>query len=127
MEQRQKQRHGCLTAWLIFIIIGNALSSLVYFLIDPSFFKKHGLEITKEEMIIIGFLGIINLSFAIGLWFWKKWAFFGFALSGLLMFFTNLNKGLDLASASLGLVGVLLLFSILQMKQGEKSGWEQMD
>ncbi|MGV9003836.1 hypothetical protein [Flavobacterium sp.] len=123
----EKKRHGCLTAWLIFMMIGNALSSLIYFIISPKLLEPQGIVMTKEQMILLGFLGIINLAFCVGLWYWKKWAFYGFAISGSMMFLTNLNLGTDLVSASLGLVGVLLLFSLLQMKKGEKSGWEQLE
>ncbi|HQA74726.1 hypothetical protein, partial [Flavobacterium sp.] len=80
-----------------------------------------------EQMVLLGILGFINLSFAIGLWYWKKWAFYGFALSGFLMFITNLNMGMDFVSSALGMVGVMLLFSILQMKQGETSGWDNLE
>lgn len=123
----EKKRHGCLTAWLIMLMVANSLSALVYFIIDPKLLETQGIFMGKEQMILLGFLGIINLSFAIGLWFWKKWAFYGFAISGGMMFLTNLNLGTDAVSASLGLVGVLLLFSLLQMKNGETSGWEQLE
>jgi len=123
----QKQRHGCLTAWLILMMIGNALSALIYFAINPKLLEPQGIIMTKEQMILLACLGIINLSFAVGLWFWKKWAFYGFAVSGFLMFLTNLNMGTDIVSASLGLVGVLLLFSVLQMKKGKTSGWENLE
>lgn len=126
-ENAQKQRHGCLTAWLIMMMIGNALGSLAYLILEPKALLEHGLTLTKEQMILMAVLGFINLSFAIGIWFWKKWAFYGFAISGFLMFLTNLNMGADVVSSALGMAGVLLLFSILQMKQGETSGWENLE
>ncbi len=123
----QKKRHGCLTAWILLMITGNSLSALAYFILDPKALESQGIIMGKEQMILFGLLGLINLSFSIGLWFWKKWAFYGFAVSGFLMFLTNLNMGADVVSASLGLIGVLFLFSLLQMKTGETSGWEQME
>lgn len=123
----QKQRHGCLTAWLILMMIGNAISTLAYLVLDPKALENQGVTMTKEQMIILAFLGILNLSFAIGLWFWKKWAFYGFAISGFLMFLTNLNLGVDIISSAFGLVGVMLLYTILQMKTNDKSGWDNLE
>lgn len=123
----QKQRHGCLTTWIILMMIGNVFSSIAYLVLEPKILEEQGVIMTKEQMIILAFLGVVNLSFAIGLWFWKKWAFYGFAISGVLMFLTNLNLGTDIISASLGLIGIMILFSILQMKNGEKSGWDNLE
>jgi hypothetical protein len=122
-----KQRHGCLTAWLIMMMIGNAFVSLGLLVLDPKLLQEQDPTMTKERMLLLAILGTINFSFAIGLWFWKKWAFYGFALSGFLMFITNINMGVDALSAALGLVGIFLLYSILQMKQGETSGWENLE
>lgn len=126
-ENKQKQRHGCLTAWLLMIIIGNAFISLLLLVVDPKLIQQQDNTMSKEKMVLLAILGLINITFAIGLWHWKKWAFYGFALSGFLMFITNLNMGLDIVSSALGLVGVFLLFSILQMKQAEISGWENLE
>lgn len=126
-DKAQKKRHGCLTAWLIMMIIGNALGSFAYLILEPNVLANEDIIMTKEQMVLLGILGFINLSFAIGLWYWKKWAFYGFALSGFLMFITNLNMGMDFVSSALGMVGVMLLFSILQMKQGETSGWDNLE
>ncbi|WNM18458.1 hypothetical protein [Flavobacterium capsici] len=122
-----KQRHGCLTAWLILMMVANALNSVVSFIVDPSFFKPQGIDITKEELIIGAILSIFSLGFAIGLWFWKKWAFYGLALSSTLMFFTNLNKGLDVMTSSLTFAGLLILYTILQIKKEDTSGWDNLE
>ena len=78
-------------------------------------------------MTLLCLVSLINIIFAVGLWYWKKWAFFGFALTAVLMFITNLNMGIDIASAALGLIGIMLLFLVLQIKQNEKSGWENLE
>jgi hypothetical protein len=126
-ENTPKQRHGCLTAWLIMMMIGNAFISLTLLFIDPKLLQQQDSTMTKEKMLLLAILGIINISFAIGLWYWKKWAFHGFALSGVLMFITNVNMGQDVFSSALGLIGILLLYSVLQMKQGDTTGWENLE
>jgi hypothetical protein len=122
-----KQRHGCLTAWLIMMMIGNASAALLYLLSEPKQLPNSPIELNSTTMILLSLLSLFNLCFAFGLWYWKKWAFYGFALTASLMFFTNLNMGIDIASASLGMIGIVLLYLVLQIKSNEKSGWENLE
>ena len=78
-------------------------------------------------MTLLCLVSLINIIFAVGLWYWKKWAFFGFGLTAVLMFITNLNMGIDIASASLGLIGIMLLFLVLQIKHNGISGWDNLE
>lgn len=122
-----KQRHGCLTAWLILMMIGNAATALIYLLTEPKQLPNSPIELNRTTMTLLCLVSLINIIFAVGLWYWKKWAFFGFGLTAVLMFITNLNMGIDIASAALGLIGIMLLFLVLQIKQNEKSGWENLE
>ena len=122
-----KQRHGCLTAWLILMMIGNAATALLYLLAEPKQLPSSPIELNRTTMVLLCLLSIINLSFAVGLWYWKKWAFFGFTLTAVLMFFTNLNMGIDIASAALGLIGIVFLYLVLQIKHNGISGWDNLE
>jgi len=57
---------------------------------------------------------------------WKKWGFWGFALSSLIVFAVNLAVGLNITSAILGLVGVAVLFGVLHIDK-ENKGWTQLE
>jgi hypothetical protein len=122
-----KQRHGCLTAWLIMMMIGNASAALLYLLAEPKQLPNSAIQLNSTTTSLLCLVALINLSFAIGLWFWKKWAFRGFILTGILMFFTNLNMGIGIANASIGLFGVIVMIFVLQIKRDGKNGWENLD
>jgi len=62
-----KERRGCLTYWLLYALL------IIYFAL--SFFSN-------TQWIRIASLGItvFQIIFIIGIWLWKKWAAFGYAI-----------------------------------------------
>jgi len=125
-----KQRHGCLTAYLIFMIIANSLVTLVY-LPRPNYqlilFDIVHLYWTRAfvwPVLIVA--GIFNVVCAVALLRWKKWGFWGFAVSSVIIFFVNLFIGLDIWPALVGLLGLPILYGVLQIGKEDK-GWPQLD
>jgi hypothetical protein len=121
-----KQRHGCLTAWLILMIVVNSLAALVY--IFASGVIKHGLPNAPAWAFpALAVLGIIaNVVFAIALFQWKKWGFLGFVGTSILAFVINLILGLNIVQVLFGLLGVLVLYGVLQIGE-DKKGWTQLE
>jgi hypothetical protein len=70
--------------------------------------------------------GVFNLVCAIALFKWKKWGFWGFSLSACVVLFVNLAIGLSPAQAFGGLVGVAILYGVLQIGKTDK-GWPQLE
>lgn len=105
----------------------NAATALLYLFAEPKQLPNSPIELNRTTMVLLCLLSVINLSFAVGLWYWKKWAFFGFTLTAVLMFFTNLNMGIDIASAALGLIGIVFLYLVLQIKHNGISGWDNLE
>lgn len=122
-----KQRHGCVTAWLIFMIIANALSALAYLLMGDEISEASVEPIPDSIMFVLIGIGIANLIFAIMLLQWKRWAFFGIVGSSLVTLFINLSIGISIGASLLGLVGVGILYAILQIKQEGKTAWENLE
>ncbi len=120
-----KQRHGCLTAWLIVMILANGFTAVI----TP-------LTVSSIQQAIPGFptwivwpialLAILNVVFAIALFNWKKWGFFGFLVNSLIAFGLNLYAGIGVPQAVLGLVGIAFLYGVLQIG-GERKGWTQLE
>jgi len=75
---------------------------------------------------VLGILSVLNLVCAIGLFQWKKWGFYGVCVSSVIAVVVNLAIGLPPASALFGLVGIAILYGILQIGQ-ENKGWTQLD
>jgi hypothetical protein len=120
-----KNRHGCLTAYLIVMIIANSLTGLLY-VFGADAIKQRLPNMPNWAFPVLIAMAIINLVCAVALFRWKKWGFWGFALSSLVVFAVNLAIGLSITSAILGLFGVAVLFGVLHIGK-ENKGWTQLD
>ena len=120
-----KQRHGCLTVFLVVMIIANAVTALVYILAGTSLRQSLG-NLPGWALPVLTVLGIFNIVCAVALFQWKKWAFWVFLASAVITFAINLSIGLGIGQSVLGLVGIAILYWVLQMG-GEKKGWTQLE
>ncbi len=119
-----KQRHGCLTAWLILSIISNAFTALLY-LINLAGSGNLG-NIPVWALILLIILSAFNVICAILLFKWKKMGFWGFCISSVLVMIVNLALGLQVYLVLLGIVGVAVLYGVLQIGK-ENKGWPQLE
>jgi len=120
-----KNRHGCLTAWLVVMIFANSAGALMYLLgseaIRKSFPNMPGWAFS---VLIVG--SLFNLVCAIALFQWKKWGFWGFCATSVVALVVNLSIGLGIGPSLAGLVGVLLLYGVLHIGE-ENKGWPQLE
>jgi hypothetical protein len=112
----QKQRHGCLTAYLIFAIIVNSAAALYYI------FEGLAVFIIGAIFIIVV---IFNIVCFIALFKWKKWGFWGFVVSAIVALCLNFYIGFGPVSF-FGLIGIAVLYGVLQIGK-ENKGWPQLD
>ena len=112
----KKQRHGCLTAYLIFAIIVNSAVALWYLL--------EGL-VEYDIGAILVTLTIFNIVCVIALLKWKKWGFWGVVGLTIVGLFLNLYIGLG-PQSFLGLIGIGVLYGVLHIGE-ENKGWPQLD
>ncbi len=56
----------------------------------------------------------------------KKWGYWGFAVSSIVAFSVNLASGLGVGQSLLGLLGLALLYGVLQIGK-ENAGWSQLE
>ena len=117
-----KQRHGCLTTWLIFMIIANALSAIVY-LTDPDMVQPGASE---WMFLLLAFVGAFNVVCAIALLQWKKWGFYGFCLMAVIACFINISMGLGIISIIYAPIPVGVLFGMLNIGK-EKKAWPRLE
>lgn len=120
-----KQRHGCLTAFLVFSIILNALVSSMN-LFAGSMIRQGYPDMPGWALPVLGIAGIFNIVCLIALFRWKKWGFYGAAALAVLAFIVNLVVGLKIMQAFMGLIGIAMLYGVLQIG-GEKKGWTQLE
>jgi hypothetical protein len=123
----QKQRHGCVTAWLILIIVLNSLTALLY-LLGGNFIRQNlPSEVPTSMMILLAVLAALNVVFAVLLLTWKKIGFWGFILTSLAAVAINLSLGLGIAQSLIGLLGIVILWAVLQIKQNDVSAWKNLE
>ncbi|MEI8201909.1 MAG: hypothetical protein WCH34_02785 [Bacteroidota bacterium] len=121
-----KQRHGCVTAWLAFMILVNALIALMYLFSSEDFQMVLPNGISQPVLISLIILAIANVGFAILMLMWRKLGFYGFIITSVCALVLNLHIGIGILQSFFGLIGVGILFGILQIKQGNMSAWQQL-
>ncbi len=117
-------RHGCLTAYLIFIIIVNSALALTY-LLGSSYIQGQGAKMPAWAFWALALCGVINVVAAVALLQWKRWGFWAFVASALASVAINLSIGLGLAGLFGSLFGILVLFGVLQIGQ-ERKAWPRL-
>jgi hypothetical protein len=122
----EKRRHGCVTAWLVL----NAISVVVSW-ISIAAIKGAGLqvpttiEMTPLYLIYAGISGILMWVCVVGLWKFKRWAFYGWVALFVAGAIGNLVMGLAWSGIFGSAIGLALLYGILQL--GKPSTWSQLE
>ncbi|CAN5218093.1 hypothetical protein BH10PLA2_BH10PLA2_20380 [soil metagenome] len=135
-----KQRLGCLTAWLVLMVLANVIF-LVRMPLTLSAIQASNPSFPHWVIWPNIILTALNIVFAIALLNWKKWGFFGVLATSLVAVTLHLYvlSHLDLetrfprsvvnsvsAFAAGPLVGLLILFVLLKLG-GKESGWSQLE
>jgi hypothetical protein len=134
------KRHGCLTTWLIFMLIadallglGNAGWALISSLMNsnPELSAKiseAGAAHPTEPIWVTACAGlayILDIFFVVFIFRWKKWAFFGSVLMSLALFVLLIVGGSSIFGAAGSLLSPIILFGVLQIG-GANSGWRRL-
>jgi hypothetical protein len=120
-----KQRHGCVTAWLILIIVANGLTAVSM----PNLMnmiKQYQPNMPDWVLWPLVICALLNVVFAFALFKWKRWGFYGFLLTAAAAFAMNLSAGFGIGRSLLGLAGVVILYAVLQIG-GAQSAWNQLE
>jgi|SRR5579862_4311657 len=120
-----KQRDGCLTAWLVLMIIGNSVTALLFVLFRERI-KSHSPNAPAWIAPALTVASAANVVFAVALFRWKKWGFWGLLGTSILAFVTNLIIGTSVLQTILGLLGIGILYFLLQSGDA-KRGWTQLE
>lgn len=118
----EKRRHGCLTAWLVLMLVTNGGLALVYLLYGRRIGDAVGVD--RSQIVFLALIGVVNVVCAIALLSWKRWGFWGFVASSVVVFVINVINGV-IVSALFGLVGIVVLWTFLQ--SGNPKAWDQLE
>jgi len=121
-----KQRHGCVTAWLITMIVLNSIVAIIYFFASD-FITDNLPDVSKPMLILLGILGVANVIFGVMLFQWKKLGFWGFIVSSIATLIINLSIGVGILQSASGLIGIVILYGVLQKKKDDVTTWENLE
>jgi hypothetical protein len=117
-------RHGCLAAWLLFMVIGNALAAIMYMSYSAQD-QSMPLDISDTESSLLALLTMSNIVCAVALHRWRKWGYHLFIINSMVIFIINISAGVGAGTSISGLIGILFLYGVLKIG-GSKSGWDQL-
>jgi hypothetical protein len=98
---------------------------LIYLFTANKLAQTTNIPMTAIVALII--LGVANVIFSLMLWRWKKSGFYGFVITAIIAFFINISVGISPVRCILGLIGIAILYGILQIKNGDTSAWENLE
>jgi len=120
-----KKRHGCLTAYLILMIVVGILGAAIYFLAGNGVAQGNP-EIPARLRPVFGIINLFMAGSAVALWKWKKWGFWAFVSIGILGGLLNSYLSRSIVPMIFVPIGVLIMYGILHIGK-ENQGWKQLD
>jgi len=123
----KKEGNVYLSFWIYLILITNSITAVLYLFRADIILNFAQAVIPRLLLILLGVLCIFNTIFAIYLFKWKKWAFWGFAYVSSALFLSNLLVGLSLVFTLPFLISIIVLYVLLQVKRDNISAWSQLD
>ncbi len=123
------KRHGCVTAWLIFGMVINAIVGLGYILMRDLLpqamkeFSQNRMELTPNYFLTEGLVSLALVFCFVQLWQWKKMGFHGIILCTMITASVNYMANHQLTDFIFSFTGVLVHFMVLQIKINNQSAW----
>ena len=121
----RKRRHGYLSAWLLLMVVINAVTAYSYLFRSADIMAAFP-EDSSWVSPVFGSLSVFNVVCAIALFMWKKWAFWAFLSSSVVALVANATLDLGTGPTFSGLVGVAVLYGVLLIGKPD-NGWSKLD
>ncbi len=124
-REEPKTRHGCVTAWLVIVILVNTFVALVGIILREEFQRRFPAEISWL-IPVMTVIALANVICAVALLNWKLWGFIGMwviAAGGVAL---NLYIGASLTDIASWVVGPALATVLLQLGD-RKTTWSQLE
>jgi hypothetical protein len=122
---KTKNRHGCLLAYLIFLIV--VFASVVIYYIAAASFVNSTLGLRGWTLPVLIILGLLDIVCAVALLRWKKWGFWGFCALAVITLIVNISSGSGIATSLTGLIGIAVMYGVLNIGDKDNKGWPQLD
>jgi len=123
-DDNSKSRNFFLSILLVLFLLAD-LYTLKTLLDSNS--ENDEIDLTFKINYFYVILTVLDLIFTIFIFRWKKWAFWGTLTVSVLTILLNLYTENELVLTLIGFSGVLLLFTLLQLKSKKVSGWQNLE
>lgn len=122
------RRHGCVVTWLILLIVGNAISSLVSITMSEMMAKMDGVDYLNPPYYEwSGYIGLITLVGTILLYRRRKLGFHLVVISSMFSAALLYLVTREWTDVLLPFVGVTVLYWILQITRDGETAWRQLE
>jgi hypothetical protein len=108
-------RGGCLTAFLILMMIANSVAVMVYLFLGD-LIRRQPPHPPAAAIPLLGVACAANVVFAIATWRWKKWGVYGFVGMSVVAFIGNVLMGTALLNTLFGLLGPVILWLLIRQR-----------
>ena len=126
----ERKRHGCLTVFLILVIVGNVIAVMSYLFSSRDIRQVapnvYGVSLPAWYPIVGLVCAMSSIVFAIAVFRWKKWGFYGYCMTTFIGLVVNLAVGFDMLPSVLGLFGVFILYGLLHIGK-ERKAWTKLE
>jgi hypothetical protein len=119
-----KKRHGFTTFWLIFSLIAQVISGIIYLLSMQLLADFY--NVSRSLILLYGIISLVGAVGSVLLLIWKKigfWIFIGISIASLIL---NNIIGIPIRTTLIGLLGVVIMWAVLQIRKNGKTTWEQL-
>jgi len=120
-----KKRHGCLTTYLIFIIVINTIDVIYYASQNGSI--NHILWVPESTIFVYIIFCLFTIACATALLNLKKWGFWGFCIIEIIGLVVNVSLSVNVALSIWSLTSIAMLYLVLNIGDEDNKGWPQLD
>lgn len=123
VESTERKLGGCLTAFLIFMLVLSPLYAIVGLILPSAVTSQYLTKWPQWAIYVMGLLGLVNFVSAIAIWKWKKWGVFGCGFAAVLFFVLSVMRGaVSVFGAFFG-----LLISLAILVRLVRPVWQKME
>ncbi|ARU55374.1 hypothetical protein OLMES_1295 [Oleiphilus messinensis] len=115
IDAEEKKRGFWFSLFLVLMLIANPLSAAIY-LLSPEPIAALYPNASLGIVYFLGIMSLLNVAFAISIWYWKKVGIYAFYGVVALAFIINLYIGVGFIAALTGLIGGVIMFLCTRKK-----------
>lgn len=125
MEQIPPSRHGCLTIYLVVLMLVGAVGTVMYLFL-PEVIAQSNPEIPPWARPIFAIVGIGQVTCALALWRWRKKGFYVFAAVSIPFAVWNATLTGSALTLAAGPIGVAIMWLALRTGGADRRAWERL-